>query len=124
MNRSRSCGIRCGSGGTLACVALLCWFGVPAAVAAVSRLGLGFALVNPILIPIIVAALGLVAWGLWLGVRSHGRAEPLMIGLVGSLATIIGLFTWEAMALMGFLIVIGAVAFSTFHMVGLAGARA
>ena len=113
MKRTTTCGMCCGSGGTIAGLAILAWLGAPTIIAAVSSIGLGFTLTSPVLIPVIVVALILTGWGLWLGFRTHGRAEPFMVGLVGAAATVAGLFTWKAIAVIGFGTVIGTIAWST-----------
>ncbi len=113
MKRTTICGMCCGSGGTIACLAILAWLGAPTIIAAVSSIGLGFTPSSPVLIPVIIVALILTGWGLWLGFRAHGRAEPFMVGLVGAAATVAGLFTWPAIAVIGFGTVIGAIAWST-----------
>lgn len=109
MNRSTSCHLCCSGGGVIAALALTVWLGLPIALSALSRIWLGFASVDPILVPLIVVALGVVMFGLWLGVKSHGRAESFMIGLVGSTATVIGLLAYTPVAVFGFLIVTGAI---------------
>jgi hypothetical protein len=95
---------------------LLAWLGLPAALAAVATIGLDFSLASPLLVPIVVGALGLIALGLWLGVRSHGRIALFMIGVLGSTATIIGMLMWAPVAVMGFLIVVGAIAASQVYL--------
>ncbi len=109
MNRESPCQICCGAGGGIAAIALLTWLGIPAAVGVLSALGLRIAAIDPWLLTVIIGALGLVTVGLWLGVRSHGRAEPLMVGLVGSVTTVLGVLTWAPVALLGFPTVAGAI---------------
>ena len=109
MNRASSCHMCCGAGGGIAAMALLLWLGVPAAVSVLSAIRFPVPAVSPWLAPVIVGALGLVTVGLWLGVRSHGRAEPLMVGLVGSVATVVGVLAWAPVALLGFATVAGAI---------------
>ena len=102
-------------------VALLSWLGVPAVVALVSSLG--FTLVSPLIISIMLAALALVTAGLWLGLRSHGRPEPLLIGGLGAIATVVGMVTWGPVALMRFLVVAGAIGVSQLYLRGGASAE-
>ena len=109
MNRASSCHMCCGAGGGIAALALLMWFGIPAAVGVLSALGLRIAAIDPWLVPVIIGALGLVTAGLLLGFRSHGRAEPLMVGLVGSGATVVGVLAWAPVSLLGFATVAGAI---------------
>ncbi len=116
MRCSTSCGMCCGTGGIIAGLALLAWLGLPAALAVLSSIGFDFTLASPTLVPIIVGALGLIALGLWLAFRTHNRVEPFMVGALGSAATIIGMLTWAPVAVMGFLVVSGAIVASQLHL--------
>ena len=109
MKRESSCQVCCGAGGGIAAMALLLWFGIPAVVRVLSSLGLRIATIDPWLVPLIVAALGLVMVGLWLSLKLHGRTEPLMLGLAGSVATVVGVLAWSPVALLGFATVAGAI---------------
>ena len=112
MNREISCNVCCGAGGIIYALALVAWLGVPAAIAALSFVGLQLGSLNPVLAPVIVVALGLVSIGLWLGTKSHGHGEPFMVGLVGSAATVVGLLAAPAVATLGFFIVAGSIAWN------------
>ncbi len=113
---STSCRMCCGTGGIIAGVAVLAWFGLPAFLRLLSTTGLDFTLSNPVLVPIVVGALGVIALGLWLGVRSHGRIESFMIGVLGAAATIVGMLMWAPVAVMGLFIVVGAIAASQVYL--------
>ncbi len=109
MRCDTSCNICCGAGGSIACLALLAWLVLPGVVTA---FGAQLASLDPILIAVIVIALGLVSGGLWLGAKTHGRGEPFMVSLVGSAATIIGLVASPVVAVLGLLTVGGAIAWN------------
>ncbi len=109
MNLKSPCQMCCGAGGGIAAIALFAWLGIPAAVGVLSALRLRIATIDPWLVTVIIGALGLVTVGLWLGVRSHGRAEPLMVGLVGSVTTVVGVLVWTPVAVLGFATVAGAI---------------
>lgn len=59
-------------------------------------------------LPLSAVAAGGTVWGLWLGFRHHGRAEPLAVGVFGLLWVAVGFATWPPVALMGTAIVLGA----------------
>ena len=105
-----TCNSVCGTGIILAAIVCCLIVGVGPVLGIVSALGLP--LVSPVLIPVLLAALALTTWGLWLGYRSHGRAEPFMIGLVGAVATALGLFVWQPVWVMGLAILGGAIVWS------------
>ncbi len=107
-----TCNSVCCAGIILAAIVCCLVVGAGPVVGMVSALGLGGASVSPVLIPVLLAALALTTWGLWLGYRSHGRAEPFMIGLVGAVATAFGLFVWQPVWVMGLAILGGAIVWS------------
>ncbi len=115
MQCSTCCRMCSGRGGVVACVALLAWFALPTATTLFAA-GFGIARADVILVPIILAALGLIGLGLWLGVRTHGRAEPFMVGIVGSAATIFGLLVWPPIVVLGFVTVAGAIGMSQHYL--------
>ncbi len=107
-----TCNSVCFTGIILAAIACCLIVGAGPVLVTVSALGLGFALASPALIPVVLAALALTTWGLWLGFRSHGRAEPFMVGLVGAAATALGLFVWNPAVVMGLAVLGGAIVWS------------
>ena len=117
MNRASSCHMCCGTGGVVALLALAAWLGLPIVAAFLSAIGVQLATVNPLLVPVMIAALGLVQVGLWLGFKSHGNAEPFMIGLVGSASTVIGLLVWTPAAVLGFITIAGTIVFNQYLLV-------
>ena len=72
-----------GVGGSL--FAALCCLGFPALVAILSSVGLGFLLRDSILVPALLVFLGLALWGLYMGLRRHGRRAALVVGSVAAL---------------------------------------
>ncbi len=103
-----SCRICCGKGGSIALLALVAWLGITAA-RSLSFVGSRLAHLDVVLVPAMAVALGVVTTGLWLGAKSHGRADPLMVGIAGSLATVLGTLFWLPAALLGAIGVAGAV---------------
>ena len=71
-----------GVGGSL--FAALCCLGFPAVLAILSALGLGFLVNDAVLIPLLVAFLGVTLWGLYLGERHHDNWMPFFIGMAGA----------------------------------------
>ncbi len=53
-------------------------------------------------------AAGGTVWGLWLGVRHHGRGEPLAVAVFGLLWVAVGFATAPGLALVGTAIALGA----------------
>lgn len=63
----------------------MCCLGLPALLSFVSALGLGFLLRDAVLIPLLVGFLALTLYGLYDGMRRHGRRGALWIGIGGAL---------------------------------------
>ena len=108
MNCVFSCRVYCGKGSSIALLALVVWLGITAA-RSLSFVSWRLAHLDVVLVPAMAVALGLVTAGLWLGAKSHGRGDPLMVGIVGSLATVLGTLFWPPAALLGTMGVAGAV---------------
>jgi len=92
--------------------ALLCCAGAAPVLGLLSAIGLGFLINDAVLIPFLVFALGVTAWGLWHGRRCHGRGSPLLFGLGGAGLAVGGLFLWVPLAFAGFAAVILASAWN------------
>lgn len=65
-------------------------------------------------VPLSIAAVSGTVWGLWLGFRQHGRAEPLAVGILGLVASLIGFVVWQPIALLGTATVLGAAIWGAF----------
>ncbi len=59
-------------------------------------------------LPLSAVAIGGTVWGLWLGFKHHGRAEPLTVGVFGLLTAAVGFVSWYPIVLLGAAIVLGA----------------
>lgn len=70
--------------------AALCCLGVSWLVAAITAVGLGFIRSDPILLPLMIAALLVALWGMWAGSRTHGSRLPLALGTLSGAALIGG----------------------------------
>ncbi|HVZ49515.1 MAG TPA: MerC domain-containing protein [Gemmatimonadaceae bacterium] len=70
--------------------AALCCLGVPWLVAAVTAVGLGFLRKDAILWPLMIAAILLAFWGMWLGYRAHQSAPPLILGVASGISLVAG----------------------------------
>ncbi|MFQ5550871.1 MAG: hypothetical protein ACE5FJ_06510 [Gemmatimonadales bacterium] len=106
MNNKAACDVCCGAGGSVICLTVLAWLILPSVVSAV---GGQIGSVQPILIPIALLAVLLVSSGLWLGAKNHGHGEPLMVSLVGGVATVTGLLFSPAIAALGLVTIAGAI---------------
>ena len=58
--------------------------------------------------PAAAIAAGGTVWGLWLGVRHHGRGEPLAVAVFGLFWVAVGFVTTPVVALAGTTIALGA----------------
>lgn len=79
-----------GAGGAL--LAGLCCLGFPAALAALSAVGLGFLINDVILLPALVVFVGVTIHGLWRGRQRHHNRLPLRLGLVGAGALLVSMW--------------------------------
>jgi hypothetical protein len=73
-------------------IAALCCLGVPAVIAVTSALGLGFLINDRTLLPIMIVALLVLLWGLWLGLRRHRNPLAFGVGAASSVAVVFFLF--------------------------------
>jgi mercuric ion transport protein len=70
--------------------AALCCLGVTWIVAAITAAGLAFLRADAILWPLMIGAILLSVWGLWIGYRSHRGALPLAVGSMSGASLIAG----------------------------------
>ncbi len=79
--------------GTLgAGVAAACCLGIPAVLAALGALGLGFIVHDAYLFPLFVGFVGLSLWLLYRSARRHGQMSPFWLSLGGAVFGVAGLW--------------------------------
>lgn len=91
-----------------AILASLCCLGFAPLLAALSAAGLGFAISDAVLIPLLVLFLGLTLWGLQNSRARHGNSRPLYLGAGGALAALVGVFVWIPVHVAGLIAVVAA----------------
>lgn len=74
--------------------AALCCAGVPAVLGALSAAGLGFLVNDMILLPLVILSLGVALWGLGRGTARHGLRRILVLGWVGAVLLVVGIFIY------------------------------
>lgn len=94
------------TGPLAATFALVCCVGVAPVVGLLSAVGLGFLIRMTVLVPLLIAALGVTAWGLVRGWSRHRRGAVVWVGGIGSVATVIGMFVSTPLAFLGLAAVI------------------
>ncbi|UCG86899.1 MAG: hypothetical protein JSW71_23905 [Gemmatimonadota bacterium] len=105
---------------TCQCNAIVVVFGLPVIVVAVAIYGLvklvgglNWSLPPAAWVPLSIVAALATLWGLWLGTRIHSRGEPLMLGVFGLVVAAAGFTLSAPLALVGVLIVLAAVLWSS-----------
>ena len=88
--------------------ASLCCLGFAPVLAALSAAGLGFAISDAILIPLLALFLGLTLWGLQGARARHGNNSPFYVGAAGAAAALGGIFIFIPLHVVGLLMVVGA----------------
>ncbi len=88
--------------------ASLCCLGFAPLLAALSAAGLGFAISDTILIPLLALFLGLTLWGLQGSRARHGNSIPFYVGAAGAAAALGGIFILIPLHVVGLLMVVGA----------------
>lgn len=88
--------------------ASLCCLGFAPLLAALSAAGLGFAISDAILIPLLALFLGLTLWGLRSSRARHGNNNPFYAGAAGAAAALGGIFIFIPLHVAGLLMVVGA----------------
>ncbi len=74
--------------------AAACCLGLAPLVGLISAVGLGFLLDDAVLIPLLVAFLGLSLYGFWRGFRRHGNRGPLLVGAACAVGTLLFVLAW------------------------------
>ncbi len=77
-----------------ATVAALCCAGVPAVLGVLSASGLGFLVNDLVLLPLVILSLGVALWGLGRGAMRHGLRGVLVLGWVGAVLLVVGIFLY------------------------------
>ncbi len=95
-----------------ATVGALCCAGVPAVLGALSAAGLGFLVNDAILLPLVVVSLGVALWGLGRGTARHGLRGVLVLGWVGALLLMVGIFLYP-LVYAGIAAMLGAAVWNT-----------
>lgn len=62
----------------------LCCLGFPALLSILSAIGLGFLINDAILLPLLSIFLVITLWGLFSGIRYHGKPQAFFVGLISS----------------------------------------
>jgi mercuric ion transport protein len=93
------------AGVAVALFAALCCVGVPLIVGVLSAIGLSFLRTDAILMPLLAVALVMAFWGFIAGRRAHGTSGPLILGVLGGVALVVGVravrwFVWVGAALL------------------------
>lgn len=73
---------RLGVGGSI--VAAACCLGAPALLSIFSAVGLGFLINDAVLLPLMIVFLAIALYGLYAGVRHHGRWSAVALGAAGA----------------------------------------
>ncbi|MBI1194980.1 MAG: MerC family mercury resistance protein [Gammaproteobacteria bacterium] len=88
--------------------ASLCCLGFAPLLAALSAAGLGFAISDAVLIPLLTVFLGITLWGLHGSRRRHGNNAPFYLGAAGAVAALAGVFVFIPIHVIGLLALVGA----------------
>jgi mercuric ion transport protein len=78
--------------------AALCCLGFPALLSVLAALGLGFLIKDAVLLPLLVAFLGLTLYGFYRGYRQHGKAAAVVLGAGSAVALLLFLFVSRPLA--------------------------
>lgn len=79
-----------GAGAVAATCAALCCAGAPIIISVLSATGLSFLRSDAILLPVILIALVIALYGFTKGRTLHGSSQPLILGIVGAIALVVG----------------------------------
>ena len=88
--------------------ASLCCLGFAPLLGALSAAGLGFAISDAVLIPLLAVFLGITVWGLHGSRRRHGNNRPFYLGTAGAVAALAGVFVFIPIHVIGLLTLVGA----------------
>lgn len=88
--------------------ASLCCLGFAPVLAALSAVGLGFAISDAVLIPLLALFLSLALWGIKSSQKKHGKAAPFYVGAGGAIAALVGVFVFIPVHVIGLIALVGA----------------
>ncbi len=86
----------------------LCCLGFAPLLAALSAAGLGFAISDAVLIPLLALFLGITLWGLQGSRARHGNSLPFYTGAAGAAAALAGIFIFIPIHVIGLLTLVAA----------------
>lgn len=101
---------------TGAIVSSLCCLGVPAVLSVVAALGLGFLVRDAILVPLLIASLLVVLWGLAMGWRRHRNPAALILGIAAALLLFVSAVPRQSTAVAG-LAIVGLIGASVLNVI-------
>lgn len=87
--------------------ASLCCLGFAPLLAALTAAGLGFAISDAILIPLLAVFLGITLWGLKNSRAKHGINTPFYVGTAGAVAALAGVFVFIPIHVIGLFTIVG-----------------
>ena len=88
--------------------ASLCCLGFAPLLAALTAAGLGFAISDAVLIPLLALFLGIALWGMKSSQRKHGKNAPFYVGAFGALAALVGIVVFMPLHVIGLIALVGA----------------
>ena len=88
--------------------ASLCCLGFAPVLAALSAAGLGVAISDAILIPLLALFLGIALWGIKGSQKRHGKTTPFYVGAGGAVAALAGVFVFIPVHVIGLVALVGA----------------
>lgn len=95
--------------------AAACCLGLPLLLSALSAAGLGFLIHDEILIPLLLAFVGLNLWLLWRATGGHADRRPFWLGVIGGLLAVVGLYIQALAATLGLLLLVAASGWDFFN---------
>jgi len=96
------------SGSIGSIIASLCCLGFAPALAALSAAGLGFAISDAFLVPLLTLFLLLTLWGMKSAQKKHKKVAPFYIGLGAAIAALLGLFVFMPLHIAGLVTLVAA----------------
>ncbi|MCL6505505.1 MAG: MerC domain-containing protein [Bryobacteraceae bacterium] len=79
-------------------IAAACCLGLPAILAILTAIGLGFIVHDAVLVPLLVVFLAVTLLGLWFGYRVHKRRTSLLLASVSAVFIVFFILIWTVPA--------------------------